>query len=139
MVKKPTFGGWKMPKPRKARNPSKISQPAERPAMRNLQYEQLLATAMDDRRLVELRYEGDAAPRLFQPEGIYHSSRDKVCVAGVQVRNPNHPGKDDTPHVFEVGRVMSLRVSETAFLHPVRFDRYDDKYAEGVIHSAEPR
>jgi hypothetical protein len=136
MVKNHSYGGWKLPKPRKSKDAFASSQHAETPAMRNLEYEQLLARAMDARRLVELRYEGDAAPRLFQPEGLYHSSRDKICVTGVQVRNPNELGEDNTPHLFEVGRVMTLRTSEADFLYPVRFDPLDPKYQKGVIHSA---
>lgn len=142
-MKKP-LGGYRPPRIRKPVNPfdriarglkAAVSEPV---APRRRDFEQQLCAAMDGRQLVELRYDDDVAPRLFQPEGLFQSAKGKVCVAGVQVRNPNKLGEDGDPHTFEVGKIADLRVSEARFLHPVRFDPTDPKYQNGVICCASP-
>lgn len=103
--------------------------------MRRRDFETLLCEAIRTKVLVTLWYKQDAAPRLYQPEGVYHSTSEKVCVTGVQIRNPNKFGEDNQPHTFEVAEISDLRVTDDKFLHPLRFDRFDPEYRNGIISS----
>lgn len=104
-MKRPTWGGFKASK--KPRNPFAAPPPPPPPAPRRYEFERALCQAIENRRLVSMRYEDDFAAGTFQPEGLYHSTKNKICVAGVQINNPAEPTESNEPRVFEVG--TSLR------------------------------
>ena len=122
------FGAWpKIAKPRKARNPfapAKVEKPA---APREPLTEDLLCRAIQERCVVSLYYDGDALARSFEPTAVYHSTKNKVCVSGIQ--------RGDGPKNLEVGKVRNARITGDKFQPDPRFDRFDPKYRNGIICS----
>jgi hypothetical protein len=82
---------------------------------------------------VALTYKGDGVTRTFQPSAIYNTTTGKVCVSGVQITNPLKPADNLEPHNFEVGLINSLTLTDRAWIVADTFDRFDKKYAKGII------
>jgi hypothetical protein len=121
------FGGsWARP-PRRPRSFFAAPKADEPPAPRKRDIESLLCEAMAKRVLVSLFYEDDMSPRSFGPSAVYHSTKGKVCVCGVQA--------GDDFHVFEVGKIRSASMTTTAYT-PAPIDRSDARYASGIICAA---
>jgi hypothetical protein len=87
----------------------------------------LLCKAIRGRVVVSVYYDDDLAPRLFEPSAVYYSTKNKVCVSGIQ---PN-----DGPKNLEVGRIRSATLTGNKFQPDPRFDRFDPKYRNGIICS----
>jgi hypothetical protein len=102
-------------------------------APRNRQFEELLCRAVSARLLVELRYDNDAAPRLFAPHTVYRSTTRRVNVGGTQVENPSRPLEGFEHRVFEVALIRTLRLTDTHFRPDAPFDPEDPRYVNGVI------
>jgi hypothetical protein len=131
-LRRPTSGG----KPPKApRNQFAAKAAPAPPAPRRLDFERIVAEAIDARRLLSLHYDDDMMARTFQPAVLYHSSGDKVCVSGLQIGNPVEPRENGEPRVFEVGKMRSVEVTDQPFGQLVTFDRFDKRYAGGIIKS----
>jgi hypothetical protein len=109
--------------------------PEQPPAPRRFDLEAALDDAMTKRVRVELRYEHDWAVRGFEPTAVYWTSKQKVCVSGVQVSNANDPMDQSGPHNFEVGRITALALTDIKFVPDPRFNRFDAKYRHGIISS----
>lgn len=131
-VKKPTWGIKPIKTPK---SPFAVKSVPAAPAPRRFDFEKTVEEAIDTRRLLSLRYDDDIVVRTFQPAALYHSSSDKVCVTGVLIGNPADPSENGAPRVFEVGKMRSVEVTETAFTRPASIDRYDKRYAKGIIKS----
>lgn len=92
---------------------------AEGPA-RNRVFERRLKTAIDQRRLVAVRYEGDRVARLFAPHTLYRARSGKVLVLGTQVNNPGRVYRGPEVRSFEVAKVEALRPTGQQFLPDAR-------------------
>jgi hypothetical protein len=98
----------------------------EPPAPRNPGLENLFCEAIKKQVLVRMLYEDDPASRLFGPNVIYRTTKEKICVYGVQT--------DDGPHNFEIGRIRSAQLTEAAYVaEPI--NRSDPRYSNGIICS----
>lgn len=131
-MRRPTWGGKP---PKQPRNPFAAKAAPAPAAPRRFDFEQIVAEAIDARRLLSLRYDDDVVARTFQPAVLYHSSGDKVCVGGLQIGNPAEPSENGEPRVFEVGKMRSVEVTDRPFGQPATFDRFDKRYAGGIIKS----
>lgn len=105
-------------------------------APRRIDLERILCDAMAKKVLVHLRYDDDVASRSFQPEVLYHSTTHKVLVAGVQVNNPEKPLDQLEPRFFEVGKMTSVTITDSPFVRAPDYNRFDARYANGIICSA---
>jgi hypothetical protein len=122
------FGSWpKITKPRKPRNPFAPPKVEEPPAPRQPLTEQLLCQAIQRRNVVSLYYDGGAQARSFEPTAVYHSTKNKVCVSGIQ--------RGDGPKNLEVGKISGATITGDKFQPDPRFDRFDPKYRNGIICS----
>lgn len=128
MARKPSnpFGAFGKPA-RKPRNPFVQPKAEERPAPRQSQTENLLCRAIRERLVVSLYYDDDLAARRFEPTAVYHSTKGKVCVSGIQ---PNSGPKN-----LEVGKIRNASLTGDKFQPDPRFDRFDAKYRNGIICS----
>jgi hypothetical protein len=106
MAKRLTLGGWK---PR--RNPFAPPKQADEPAHRRYDLERTLCEAIGARKLVTLIYEDDFAERTFAPHAVYTSTKDKVCVSGVQLGTPD----GHSPKNFEVGKIRTVNITRQDF------------------------
>ena len=124
-------------RPRGPRNPFVPKKQVEEPAPRNFNYERLLCTAINKHLRVVLKYELDLRDRLFEPNAVYFSTADqqRVLVTGTQVRNPDDPRGRSVPRNFEVGKISSVGLTEEEFQPDRRFNRFDEKFANGIICS----
>ncbi len=127
-MRKPTFG-----KPPKRPSAPKAPKPEDQPVPRRLDLEAELCRAIKDKRQVELWFEDDRLPRLYDPYGVFTSTKNKVLVTGTQVRDGNDPVKPSEPRFFEVGNIRSLRITDSHFAVDRRFDRFDARYTNGFI------
>lgn len=107
--------------------------PTEPPAQRRYDLEGILCRAIAAKVLVTLAYKNDGATRTFQPSAVYHTTTGKVCVSGVQITNPVKPADNLEPHNFEVGLINHVTATERAWVIIDGFDRFDPKYAKGII------
>ncbi len=103
------------------------------PAARRPDLENILCAAIQQRTRVALRYEDDLAARTFDPYAVFWSSKRKVCVSGMQISNPSKPMDRLEPHIFEVGKIRTLSLTDEMFSVDPRFDRGDRKYRGGII------
>jgi hypothetical protein len=97
--------------------------------------ESLLCIAIRKRVLVKLLFEVDAAERLFEPTVVYLSRKRQLCVTGVQIPDPEKPSDNIEVQIHEVGKIKSVSLTEQAFVIDPGFDRFDGKYANGIICS----
>lgn len=113
--------------------PPKTEKPTKR---RRYDFERMLGEAVNDRVLVDLTYD-DFVSRSFQPTVVYRSTKDhnKILVGGIQITNPLKPQDNLEPHVFEVGSITVLSISKRAFVVEPQFDRFDKRYAAGILYS----
>lgn len=111
----------------------KRAAPAEAPPVpRKPALEQMLCEAIRAGMAVELRYQKpgempDQAFRSFGPDAVYHSEKRKVCVSGEQL------GGRSSPHNFEVGRIVDLRVAAQRYQPSGTVDYSQSKYRNGII------
>lgn len=129
MARKKSPWGWlgQRGASRNWRNPFTRSKPEDTPAPRKPGLEQLLCEAIKKRVLVSLYYEGDMSPRTFGASVVYRTTKDKVCVFGIQV--------GDGPHNFEVGKIRSASLTTSSY-QPEPINRLDRRYEHGIICSA---
>jgi hypothetical protein len=97
------------------------------PAPRKRDVEALLCEAIRKRLLVSLYYGNDRLPRYFGPSAVYHSTKGKVCVCGLQ--------GGDGFHVFEVGKIRSASITTAAY-EPAPIDHSDSRYGNGIVCEA---
>jgi hypothetical protein len=128
-VRRPTFGGYKPPK----MDVKSIPQPKPLPAPRKLEFENLLCQAIAETRVVLLRYDADFADREYLPGAVYQTTNNKISVTGFQRRDGNAPFYPPSVHVFEVGKMTSLRLTDERFQQDMRIDRLDPRYRKGII------
>lgn len=112
--------------------------PPRRPAPvpiqpRNPHFEGLLCRAVDQRVLVELRYDDDPAPRLFAPHVVYELTLGRLNVAGTQYENPAQPLDRNEPRIFQIGLIRTLRLTDTYFRPDWRTDPGDPRYRNGIL------
>jgi hypothetical protein len=109
--------------------------PQEPPARRSVLLESLLCIAIRRRVLVTLLYRGDFQERLFEPTVVYFSSEHRLCVSGLEIADPKMPLNNLQMHSFEVGEINRVSLTEQTFVIDPVLDRFDDKYANGIICS----
>jgi hypothetical protein len=109
--------------------------PEEFPARRSIYLESLLCIAIRKRVLVKLQFKDRVAERLFEPTVVYLSRKHQLCVTGVEIGDPEKPLKNLEVHDYEIGAIRSVFLSEQAFVVDLVIDRFDGKYANGIICS----
>lgn len=115
--------------------PTRVERPREFGSSRNLACERKLCEAITTRRLVEFRYEGDVAFRLFAPHAVYYSTPDRVSISGAQLQNPGDLLASHTPRVFGVATIRGVRITSHQFSPDPGFSRCDPRYKKGIIRS----
>ena len=138
MVKRPTFGTFKPIRSSKAKSPLALAKPPKAkapPAMRKVQFENLLCQAIAAKVTVMLRYEDDLQFREYGPSVVYYSDqgRMKALVSGEQISNSNDYSPKNGPHNFEVGKIADLKTSTNTFDPDARISLSDNKYRHGII------
>lgn len=93
----------------------------------------MLCEAIRQEKLVSLKYPGDTQAREFEPGIIFQSSMDKIEVFGHQLTNPNVVDGSMQPRSFEIGKIISLSMTEKPFVVRGLIDVRDPKYANGII------
>lgn len=135
-MRKPTFPKNPFALP-KAKKPKALTLPKveKPPAPRRIDFERTLRDAIEKEKLVSLKYPGDIQAREFEPGAVYYSSRNpqKVNVGGCQITNPNDTRENMQPHVFEVGKIVSLALTEKPFVVREGIDVRDPRYVNGFI------
>jgi hypothetical protein len=97
--------------------------------------ESLLCISIRRRVLVKVRLKDDIEERLFEPMVVYLSNKHRLCVSGVQIADPQTPLNNLQMHNFEIGKIKSVCVTEQTFVIDPVIDRFDGKYANGIICS----
>jgi hypothetical protein len=109
--------------------------PEESPARRSVYVESLLCIAIRKRVLVKLHFKDYVAERLFEPTVVYLSRKHQPCVTGVQIADPEKPLNNLEVRNFEIGDIRSVLLTEQAFVVDPVIDRFDGRYANGIICS----
>src|ERR1700694_4351193 len=109
--------------------------PQGSPARRIIYLESLLCIAIRKRVLVKLQFKGRVVERLFEPTVVYLSRKHQLCITGVEIADPEKPLRNLEVRNFEIGEIRSALLTEQAFVVDLVFDRFDGKYANGIICS----
>ena len=109
--------------------------PQESPERRSVLLESLLCIAIRRRVLVRFRYKDDIEERLFEPTVVYLSSKHRLCVSGVRIADPQTPLNNLRMHNFAISDIKSVVLTDQAFVIDPVIDRFDGKYANGIICS----
>jgi len=102
---------------------------------RKLYLESLLCIAIRKRVLVTLQFKEYIAERLFEPTIVYLSRRNQLCVAGIQITDLETPLNNLQARSFEIGEIRNVILTEKTFVIDPVVDRFDGKYANGIICS----
>src|SRR6266566_575790 len=92
-----------------------------------------LLAAVADRRVVELRYQGDAAKRVIQPHIVYRTGTGKECVDGYQLAGPTHSGSLPDWRPFDLTKIQYLEVLHERFSPAPGYNPSSRKYQRGVV------
>lgn len=95
-----------------------------------------LLRAIAEHRVVELRYDQDAAYRRVQPHVLYRTSAGKECVDIYQVEGPTHSGGLPDWRLLELRRIRRMHVLEETFTQAPGYNPGGDRYRHGVIARA---
>ena len=107
-------------------------------APRNRGFETILCEAIRHGVTVELRYDGtdgiDRSNREFGPAVVHYSTANaaRVCVSGQVLNNSDEPSKIG-PCDFEVGKIVSLSLTDRPFKPDPRLDLTNAKFRNGII------
>src|SRR4051812_40897723 len=94
----------------------------------NPQIRDLLCSAVQERRVVELRYGQDGLFRTFEPHVVYYSTKDNLCTSGTQTKNLNKPFAKSEYRTFDLSEVREVRLTAAIFTPDPRFNRTDPHY-----------
>jgi hypothetical protein len=104
---------------------------------RRLYLESLLCIAIRKRVLVTLQLKEYIAERLFEPTVVYLSRRHHLCVAGIQIACLAKPLNNLEARSFEIDEIRNVLLTEQTFVIDPVVDRFDGKYANGIICSTD--
>jgi hypothetical protein len=93
----------------------------------------MLCNAIGARLLVELRYDGEAAHRLFAPHALFRTDRSGMQVSGTPHEPAEQASDGEALEILALGRIRSLRITGEAFDPDPRFDRSSRVFEAGVI------
>jgi hypothetical protein len=109
--------------------------PEVSPARRSVYLESLLCVAIRKRILVKLQFKDRVAERLFEPTVVYLSRKHQPSVTGLEIADPDKPLNNLELRNFEIGEIRSVFLTEQAFVVDPVIDRFDGRYANGIICS----
>jgi hypothetical protein len=66
---------------------------------------------------------------------VYLSRRHQLCVAGIQIADLEKPLNNLKARSFEIGEIRNVLLTEKSFVIDPVVDRFDGKYANGIICS----
>ena len=75
------------------------------------------------------------AERLFEPTVVYLSRAHKLCITGAEIADPAMPLQNLEVRNYDIAAIRSVFLTEQAFVVDLVFDRFDGKYANGIICS----
>ena len=107
----------------------------ESPARRSIYLESLLCVAIRKRVLVKLHFKDRVAERLFEPAVVYLSRQHQLCINGAEIDDTEKPLRNLEVRDYEIGAIRSVFLTEQAFVVDLVIDRFDGKYANGIICS----
>jgi hypothetical protein len=98
-----------------------------------------LCEAVSRRLEIRLKCDDDNRWRTFQPRAVFVSAADKICVTGIQTRDPAKP-RHIKPQVadFEVSNIAALKLTGVHFEYDPAFDPLDDRFAKGLVCFVQP-
>jgi hypothetical protein len=128
MTRKPRLGLFGSTQTR----PAVLEAPRER---RSVFLESLLCIAIRKRVLVTLQLKDYIVERLFEPTVVYLSRKHQVSVTGIQIADPEKPLNNLEVRDFDIGGIRNVLLTEQAFIIDPVIDRFDGKYANGIICS----
>ncbi len=111
----------------------------QRPAERNYHLEQQLCMAVQQRRVVRLRYEHDLHYRRFEPYVVYRAPEGRVLVGGIRTRDEKVLHKKPGPRRFEVGLITDLQVTDERFEIDPRFNADKEEFTRDPLCSVARR
>jgi hypothetical protein len=98
-----------------------------------LSFRSEVITAIQQRRVVELRYDNDAADRTVHPHVVYRTATGKECLDAYQVRGPTSSGSLPDWRLFDLARIRRVEVLSEEFAPAPGYDPNGRKYRHGVI------
>jgi predicted DNA-binding transcriptional regulator YafY len=93
-----------------------------------------LETAVRERRVVELRYQGDpgSEPRVIYPHALYITSTGKECIDAYQVAGPSRSGSLPEWRDFNLAKIVQVRTLDEHFELAPGYNPGSAKYRHGL-------
>jgi predicted DNA-binding transcriptional regulator YafY len=95
-----------------------------------------LLSAVSEHRVVELRYQDDAANRVVHPHVVYRTRGGKECVDAYQVAGATQSGDLPDWRPFDLSKIRHLQVLDERFLLAPGYNPSGRKYRNGIIARA---
>jgi hypothetical protein len=95
-----------------------------------------LIQAVAERRVVELRYEGDAASRVVHLHVLYRTGTGKECIDAYQVEGPTHSGTLPDWRPFDLSKIRHLEILDKGFGLAPGYNPRGRKYRHGIVARA---
>jgi hypothetical protein len=94
---------------------------------------QRLISAIHERHVVQLRYEGSPSPRIVHPHVLFRTSTNTECVDAYQISGPTHGGLLPGWRQFDLDKITSLATVEEAFAVAPGYHPEATKYRHGLV------
>ncbi len=92
----------------------------------------LVRDAIDERRIVRLRYQGDGSEREVWPHIMYRTSKGTVCVDCYQIAGPTH-GRLPDWRPFNLMKIVTFDAEQWRFEVAPDYNSASPKYRHGVL------
>ncbi|WP_367187286.1 WYL domain-containing protein [Rhizobium oryzicola] len=93
----------------------------------------MFCEAIRERRNVLIKYDEDSSERIFSPYIVYWTSKNNLCVAGNQVKNPSEPLERNEWRNFTVDKFRSVRLADSTFSIDHIFNPRNKIYGNRVV------
>ncbi len=125
MTRKPTFGGFSHPRPKRPANPFAMkpykAPKEDRP--RNRSHETTLCQAMQQKRLVSFRYKStDVVARIVAPHVVWITESESACLFGLQLQSETG-ANESSPQNFDPYKMTGLTILGETFQPDAAFKR----------------
>jgi hypothetical protein len=101
-------------------------------------FSDVIAEAIETRRVLKIRYEKDRLPRMFAPYFYRHAKNGNFVVGGLQIANPNSLDGDNERRTFIVSKIKSIELTMDTFVPVDTFTPNDPTVSTGIIACVLP-
>lgn len=97
-----------------------------------------IVEAINNRRVISIRYDRDRLPRLYAPYLYRHAKNGNYNIVGMQIENPNSLDDNNVRRTFIVSKIKSLELTTEIFVPIDTFKPDEPSHSSGIIACVLP-